>query len=67
MSTYQFKTNIKCGACVSAVTPHLNEAVGEDHWKVDLQSPDRILTVEADNEQQVKEAVKKAGYQAEKV
>ena len=67
MEKYQFKTNIKCGACVSAVTPHLNEAVGEDHWKVDLQSPDRILTVEAENEQQAKEAVSKAGYQAEKV
>lgn len=67
MEKYQFKTNIKCGACVSAVTPHLNEAVGEDHWKVDLQSPDRILTVEAENEQQAKEAVNKAGYQAEKV
>ena len=67
MEKYQFKTNIKCGACVSAVTPHLNEAVGENHWKVDLQSPDRILTVEAENEQQAKEAVSKAGYQAEKV
>lgn len=67
MSTYKFKTNIKCGACVSAVTPHLNDAVGEDHWKVDLQSSDRILTVDAENEQQVQEAVKKAGYQAEKV
>ena len=67
MEKYQFKTNIKCGACVSAVTPHLNEAVGEDHWQVDLASPDRILTVDAENEQQVQEAVKKAGYQAEKV
>jgi copper chaperone CopZ len=67
MEKYQFKTNIKCGACVSAVTPHLNEAVGEDHWKVDLASPDRILTVEAESEQQAREAVQKAGYQAEKV
>ena len=67
MSTYQFKTNIKCGACVSAVTPHLNEAVGENQWRVNLASPDRILTVDADNEQQVQEAIKKAGYQAEKV
>lgn len=67
MEKYQFKTNIKCGACVSAVTPHLNEAVGEDQWKVDLASPDRILTVEAESEQQAREAVQKAGYQAEKV
>jgi hypothetical protein len=32
-----------------------------------LQSSYRILTVEAENEQQVKEAVNKAGFQAEKV
>ncbi|WPP48602.1 heavy-metal-associated domain-containing protein [Catalinimonas niigatensis] len=67
MKTIQFKTNIKCNGCIAAVKPHLNEAVGEEHWKVDLNSPDRILTVEAEDEQQVKEAVQKAGYQAEKI
>lgn len=67
MKTIQFKTNIKCNGCIAAVKPHLNEAVGEKHWKVDLESPDRILTVEAENEQEIKEAIQKAGYQAERV
>ena len=64
----KFKTNIKCSACVAKVTPHLNETLGENNWAVDLTSPQRILTINADNkEAQVKEALKKAGYVAEKV
>jgi copper chaperone CopZ len=67
MKTVQFKTNIKCSGCVATVTPELNKTAGENNWKVDLASPDRILTVsvEEGKEASIPEAVQKAGYKAE--
>lgn len=67
MKTIQFKTNIKCMGCVSSVTPGLNDTAGENNWKVDLLSPDRILTVASDSvdAQTIQETVEKAGFKAE--
>jgi copper chaperone CopZ len=69
METVKFKTNIKCSGCIATVTPALNELVGEHNWQVDLQSPDKILTIStADaSKQEIKQAVEKAGYKAEPV
>lgn len=69
METVQFKTNIKCSGCIEKVTPVLNEVAGEDNWEVDLQSPEKRLTVSADavNAQQIKQAIEKAGYLAEQL
>jgi len=52
METITFKTNIKCGACVEKVTPGLTKLEGVKGWSVDLQSPQRVLTVEADGASQ---------------
>ncbi|TCZ69892.1 heavy-metal-associated domain-containing protein [Flaviaesturariibacter aridisoli] len=62
----QFKTNINCGGCVAAVTPRLNEAEGIRSWKVDTQSPDKVLTVEAEglDADTVCRIVQKAGFTA---
>ena len=67
MKTIQFKNNIKCSGCVATVTPELNKAAGENNWSVDLQSPDKVLTVSAEvlSETTIKEAIAKAGYKAE--
>lgn len=67
MDKFQFKTNIKCGGCVAKVTPHLNALQGVKSWKVNIQNPDKILTVVADgaNAPQIKEAVSQAGFKAE--
>jgi len=69
MKTIELKTNIMCGSCVAKVTPSLNEAVGEQNWKVDTQNPKKVLTVttESLNEDEVIKAVEKAGYKAEKL
>lgn len=69
METLKFKTNIKCGGCVATVKPHLDGKENIENWQVDLESPDRILTVVAANgsEEEVIATVKEAGYQAEKV
>lgn len=68
METLKFKTNIKCAGCITTVTPYLNETAGEGNWQVDLTSPERILTIDGDaNQEIIKEAMKKAGYNAEKI
>lgn len=66
MKTLQFKTNIKCGGCVTAVTPILNNTAGIESWQVDTENPDKILTVSTDSlsEKEVVAAVEKAGYTA---
>lgn len=65
----QFKTNIKCDACVATVTPHLNAVEGVQDWEVNLKLPERILTVstEENDPKKIEEAIKRAGYQAEKI
>ncbi|MBK1440410.1 heavy-metal-associated domain-containing protein [Parapedobacter sp. ISTM3] len=63
----KFKTTIHCGGCVAAVTPSLNQAVGEGKWQVDINNPDKVLTVAADTatEEVIIAAVGKAGFKAE--
>lgn len=68
METLQFKTNIKCGGCVAAVTPFLNGDENVEKWSVDLQSADRVLQVETSHSpEEIEELVKKAGYVAEEI
>jgi copper chaperone len=68
METMRFKTNIKCSGCLALVGPGLNETAGEDHWKVDLDSIDKTLTVEGDNkEAEIIAALEKVGYTAQRI
>ena len=70
MKTMQFKTNINCGGCVRGVTPVLNDHKSIKNWKVDLESPDRILTVETDDSvspAEVSRTVAEAGFTAQPV
>jgi copper chaperone CopZ len=70
METLKFKTNIKCSGCIATVTPFLNKTVGENNWQVDLQAPEKVLTVQtADNEKETEviESLQEAGYKAEKI
>lgn len=66
---HQFKTNINCGNCVKTITPFLNKLEEVDEWKVDTDNPDKILTVEGDDftAEEVISALKKAGYEGEKI
>jgi len=69
MKTIEVKTNINCGSCIAKVTPTLNEVIGKNNWKVDTLNPKKVLTVTTENldEQEVINAVEKAGYKAEKL
>ena len=69
MESVSFKTNMKCAGCIEKVTPELNDLAGKDHWKVDLQNPNKTLTISSENIR-VKEimfAVEKAGFTLEKI
>jgi copper chaperone len=68
MHTIQFKTNIKCGGCISTVTPYLNKI--SESWNVDTDNPDKVLSIETDeavNPKEVIMALDTAGYKAEKI
>ncbi|WP_339925350.1 heavy metal transport/detoxification protein [uncultured Cyclobacterium sp.] len=63
----ELKTNVKCGACVSAITPAMND-LNAKHWEVDLKSPDRILTVEGETGvAEIMAALEKSGYKGESI
>jgi copper chaperone len=69
MNTLKFKTNIKCNNCVATVTTFLNDSEKVKEWKVDLESPDRILTITGEDITAgfVKNILLKAGYKAEEI
>lgn len=66
METTKFKTTIKCSGCVAKVTPFLNEALGENNWKVDVNDASKVLTVNGESDKtRIISAVEKAGFKAE--
>lgn len=68
MKTSRFKTNAKCGGCVSKIEEFLNKIVDRERWVLDLESPDKVLEVTSDvPDEKIIEQVKKAGYKAEKL
>jgi copper chaperone len=69
METLKFKTNLKCGGCIAAIKPGLDKLEGIDEWKVDLSSPERILSVDTtpDKAALILEAVKNAGYEISRI
>ncbi len=70
MKTMQFKTNINCGGCLRGVTPALDGNDEIKKWSVDLQSADRLLTVETGDDvtpTEVTRTVSEAGFTAQPV
>ncbi|MNE83747.1 hypothetical protein D3C80_1805890 [compost metagenome] len=68
MKTLKFKTNIKCSGCIATVTPKLN-ALAVENWEVDLNNPEKVLSVNGENisAEQVEEALAEVGYKAEEI
>ena len=69
MKEMKFKTTIKCSGCLAKVSPQLNKEEGIEAWDVDLEDPQRILTVKSDTttEEEIVAAVEEAGFEIEKV
>ena len=67
MSKLQFKTNSNCGNCVRSVRGFLDDVSTIDHWEVNTEHPDKILTVEGEDVEaaDVVGAVEEAGYRIE--
>lgn len=64
---YTFKSTINCGNCRAKVAPLLDAEDEIQSWEVDLEHPDRFLTVETDSleEDDIVLLVRKAGYKLE--
>ncbi|MGZ5243682.1 MAG: heavy-metal-associated domain-containing protein [Bacteroidia bacterium] len=64
MKTLKFKTNIKCSGCIANVTPFLNSIQNIKKWNVDIDNPEKTLTIEGENiaEKDVISLVESAGY-----
>ena len=69
MTELLFKTNIKCNGCIATVTPFLDGEKQIQEWKVDLENPERILSVKSEtlSPESIVELLKKAGYTAVEV
>jgi|APTNR8051073442_1049403.scaffolds.fasta_scaffold13685_2 copper chaperone len=69
MKELKFNTNIKCMGCVSSVKPILDKESKIINWEVDLESPDKVLTIKSNemNPQEISELVKRAGYFANEI
>lgn len=69
MSELLFKTNIKCNGCIAKVTPFLDGEKQIQEWKVDLENPDRVLSVKSEklSSENVIDLLKKSGYTAEEI
>nr|WP_294945764.1 cation transporter [uncultured Mucilaginibacter sp.] len=68
METLKFKTTIKCGGCIAAVTPALNSLTEIKHWEVDTTNPNKILTIQSEpslKAEEVISALAGKGYRAE--
>lgn len=62
----KFKTNAKCGGCISAIGLKLNKILKSDEWSIDSTS--KVLEVKADiSSDKVIEAVASAGFKAEQI
>lgn len=66
MITLKFKTSFKCNGCVNSVRTQLDADQTIKEWDVDLESPDRILTLtcKEDITDQILSIVEKAGHTA---
>lgn len=64
MKKLSFKTNIQCSNCLSKVSPKLNEQAEIYNWAVDLQDPNKTLTVETNSldAEDIRKVVLKAGF-----
>ncbi|MFV0153650.1 heavy-metal-associated domain-containing protein [Empedobacter falsenii] len=68
MNEMKFKTNINCDSCIKSVKPFLDEAVGENNWKVDTTEERKVLTVNTtEDEEEIVEAVTDAGFKIQKI
>lgn len=67
MNTYTFKTSINCNSCLSRVKPFLDQEKRITSWEIDLDNPDKILKVVAENikSSEIIDIVDNSGFEIE--
>ena len=48
MKTFKFKTSIKDDRCIDAIKPHFNYKSKIKLWSVDMENPEKVLTIISD-------------------
>lgn len=64
---FKFRTNLAGQECIVTITPYLDAVIGLRRWNVDMDDPDKILTVHVADPGHtilVAAAIEKAGYTA---
>ncbi|MBO8475889.1 MAG: heavy metal transport/detoxification protein [Bacteroidetes bacterium] len=68
MEEKKFRTSAKCMGCVNAIGAELDKMMPHDDWSIDLQSPDKVLTVRsAVADDKIIAAVSGLGFKIEKL
>ncbi len=69
MRQLRFRTNFHCDGCVTTVSSYLRAVSGIVHWEVDLENPEKMLTVYGDEAREIEimEKVREAGYQISQI
>ncbi len=69
MEKIKLKTTINCGGCVASVKPFLDKMVGIGKWEVDINDPNKILTVTSLTltVDDIKDILEKAGFKGEEI
>lgn len=64
---FKFKTNINCEGCVSQIKNDLNNAEGICQWEVDINNPNKTLTVQSIRitQDEIIAIIQGKGYEAE--
>jgi copper chaperone len=67
MNTYIFKTNLQCANCRAKVQPLLDKSDEVLDWQLNLEHPERLLTVKSPspNPEDISKLVARAGFQAQ--
>ena len=69
METLKFNSTIKCTGCLAKVTPILDEVAGENNWDVDLENPNKVLSVKSYgvSAEAILQALDAVGYSAKSI
>lgn len=62
---FKFRTNLRGTSCILTIAPFMDKVIGPKRWEVDLDDPNKILTVHVADPGQVKlvdGAIERAGY-----
>jgi copper chaperone len=66
METKKYATNLRCGGCLAKVKPGMDSEPSIISWEVDLETPDKELTVtlESGTNGRVEQIFEDCGFEA---